>query len=413
MSRKKLVIIGGGASGFFCAVNAARLAPMLDVIILEKTGKLLSKVKISGGGRCNVTHWCADVKEMSVCYPRGQHLLKKTLHHFFITDTINWFAERGVELKAEADGRMFPATNSSQTIIDCLLKEADKQKVQVLMNQSVTALVYGLKGWELQFANAASMHADYLCIACGGYPKANHFDWITKLGHTIEEPVPSLFTFNTPNNPITALMGLSVKDVHVKIVGSKLEERGPLLITHWGQSGPAVLKLSAWGARELFAKNYAYQVQINWLPQFNQETMRQHLLHCKQMFGVQTMSKNKFEALPQRLWDFFLAKAGINASIRWSVLPKQELNKLVVTLCAFELEVNGKTTYKDEFVTAGGVQLNEIDANTCKSKLHPHLFFAGEIMNVDGITGGYNFQHAWTSGWLVAKEIEKLCSSAK
>jgi predicted Rossmann fold flavoprotein len=413
MARKKLVVIGGGASGFFCAVNAARLAPTLDVLIVEKTNKLLSKVKISGGGRCNVTHWCEDVSEMSVCYPRGQHLLKKTLHHFFITDTIDWFAERGVVLKAEADGRMFPETNSSQTIIDCLLKEADKQKVQVLMNHSVASLTPETNSWALQFSTGETLKADYVCIACGGYPKASQFEWITKLGHTIEEPVPSLFTFNTPNNPITALMGLSVKDVQVKIVGSKLEERGPLLITHWGQSGPAVLKLSAWGARELFAKNYAYKVQINWLPTFNQETMRQHLLHCKQMFGAQTIAKNKFEALPQRLWECFLGKAGINTAIKWSALPKQELNKLVLVLCAFELEVNGKTTYKDEFVTAGGVQLNEIDANTCKSKLHENLFFAGEIMNVDGITGGYNFQHAWTSGWLVAKEMERQSHSTK
>jgi predicted Rossmann fold flavoprotein len=413
MARKKLVVIGGGASGFFCAVNAARLSPTLEVVIVEKTNKLLSKVKISGGGRCNVTHWCEDVSEMSVCYPRGQHLLKKTLHHFFITNTIDWFAERAVVLKAEADGRMFPETNSSQTIIDCLLKEADKQKVQVLMNHSVASLTPETNSWALQFSNGETLQADYVCIACGGYPKANQFEWITKLGHTIEEPVPSLFTFNTPNNSITALMGLSVKDVQVKIVGSKLEERGPLLITHWGQSGPAVLKLSAWGARELFAKNYAYKVQINWLPQFNQETMRQHLLDMKQMFAAQSVAKNKLEALPQRLWDFFLEKAGINMAIKWSALPKQELNKLVLVLCAFELEVNGKTTYKDEFVTAGGVQLNEIDANTCKSKLHENLFFAGEIMNVDGITGGYNFQHAWTSGWLVAKEMERQSHSAK
>lgn len=413
MSRKKLIVIGGGAAGFFCAVNAARLSPMLDVIIVEKTGKLLSKVKISGGGRCNVTHWCEDVKEMSVCYPRGQQLLKKTLHHFFITDTIDWFAERGIELKAEADGRMFPTTNSSQTIIDCLLKEADKQKVEVLMNHGVVALTKDEKGWSVEYSNGEIAKTDYVCIACGGYPKANQFEWITQLGHTIEEPVPSLFTFNTPNHPITALMGLSVKDVQVKIMGSKLEERGPLLITHWGQSGPAVLKLSAWGARELFAKNYAYKVQINWLPAFNQETIRQHLMDLKQMFGAQTMAKNKFEALPQRLWEFFLGKAGINPAIKWSALPKQESNKLVITLCAFELEVNGKTTYKDEFVTAGGVQLNEMDANSCKSKLHENLFFAGEIMNVDGITGGYNFQHAWTSGWIVAKEMERLCSSTK
>jgi predicted Rossmann fold flavoprotein len=413
MARKKLVVIGGGASGFFCAVNAARLSPTMDVVIVEKTNKLLSKVKISGGGRCNVTHWCEDVSEMSVCYPRGQHLLKKTLHHFFITNTIDWFAERAVVLKAEADGRMFPETNSSQTIIDCLLKEADKQKVQVLMNHSVASLTPETNSWAFQFSNGETLQADYVCIACGGYPKANQFEWITKLGHTIEEPVPSLFTFNTPNNSITALMGLSVKDVQVKIVGSKLEERGPLLITHWGQSGPAVLKLSAWGARELFAKNYAYKVQINWLPQFNQETMRQHLLDMKQMFAAQSVAKNKLEALPQRLWDFFLEKAGINMAIKWSALPKQELNKLVLVLCAFELEVNGKTTYKDEFVTAGGVQLNEIDANTCKSKLHENLFFAGEIMNVDGITGGYNFQHAWTSGWLVAKEMERQSHSAK
>ena len=248
---KHLVVIGGGAAGFFCAVNAARMNPALKVTILEKSNKLLSKVKVSGGGRCNVTHACFDISEMSKRYPRGQNFVKRTFHQFFTTDTINWFEERGVKLKTEADGRMFPVSNSSQTIIDCLLNEAAKYGVEVLMSMDVRKINIQSSIFNLQCSNERTLTSDYICIASGGYPKSSMFGWLKELGHTIEEPVPSLFTFNLPHHPITKLMGVSVEKAKVKIIGAKLEEEGPLLITHWGLSGPAILRLSAWGAREL------------------------------------------------------------------------------------------------------------------------------------------------------------------
>jgi predicted Rossmann fold flavoprotein len=248
---KQLIVIGGGAAGFFCAINTARMDPSLKVVIIEKSNKLLSKVKVSGGGRCNVTHACFDITEMSKRYPRGQYFVKKTFHQFFTTDTIKWFEERGVKLKTEGDGRMFPITDSSQTIVECLLKEAHRNGVEILMNKEVKDLSMVNGEWSIGFSNSEKLTANFVCIASGGYPKSSMFDWLKELGHTIEEPVPSLFTFNLPKHPITKLMGVSVPFARIKIAQSKLEQEGPLLITHWGLSGPCVLKLSAWGAREL------------------------------------------------------------------------------------------------------------------------------------------------------------------
>ena len=399
-------MIGGGAAGFFCAVNAARLNPLLEVILLEKSSKLLSKVKVSGGGRCNVTHACFDIPVMSKRYPRGTNFVKKSFHQFFTTDTIQWFKERGVELKAEADGRMFPVSDSSQTIINCLLSEADKYGVKIKMLADVKSIEPLQDQFTIQLPNQ-TLVADYICVASGGFPKISMFDWLKHLGHTIEEPVPSLFTFNMPSHPITKLMGISVENVIVKIRGSKLQEQGPLLITHWGLSGPAILKLSAWGARELKLRNWEFGISVNWLPAYNEVSLKQEFLSLRFSIASQKIShKNPF-GLPARLWEFLLQQSKINPDISWSNLPAKEQNMLIRNLVSFEAEIKGKTTFKEEFVTAGGIRLTEVDANTMMSRKVKNVFFAGEILDVDGITGGYNFQHAWTSGWIAANEIAK------
>jgi predicted Rossmann fold flavoprotein len=408
MNKKQLVVIGGGAAGFFCAVNAARMNPALEVIIIEKTNKLLSKVKVSGGGRCNVTHACFSIAEMIKKYPRGADFLKKAFHHFFTTDTIKWFKERGVELKTEADGRMFPATNSSQTIIDTLVKEANKYGVQILMNAEVKELAKEQSQFKIKLANNRILNADFICIASGGYPKSTQFDWIKNCGHIIEAPVPSLFTFNMPGNAITSLMGITVDNVAVKIAGTKFLEQGPLLITHWGMSGPAILKLSAWGARDLKTKNYEFKITVNWIPEFNENTLREKMQQFRFSMASQKISNRNPFNLPTRLWEYLMNQSDIAVDTRWADLPAKEQNKLIKNLCVQEFEIKGKTTFKEEFVTSGGIQLNEIDYNTMQSKKMPGLFFAGEVINVDAVTGGFNFQNAWTTGWIAAKAVSSL-----
>lgn len=403
--KKTLAVIGGGAAGFFCAVNAAAAAPHLHVIVLEKTSKLLSKVRISGGGRCNVTHNCDSIATMAARYPRGANFVRKTFHRFFTADTIDWFARRGVTLKTEPDGRMFPVTDSSQTIIDCLLQEAGKYKVDIRMNAGVESLHHDGNRFILALQGGRSLEADDVVIACGGYPKASMFDWIRATGHTAVHPVPSLFTFNVPRHPITALMGVSVSDAQVKIGSSKLKEQGPVLITHWGLSGPAILRLSAWGARELEARNWHFPVQVNWLPAFHEESMKDELQRQRQKLAGQKISNRNPFGLPTRLWEFLLQEAGIAADLRWADLPAKEQNRLVKQLCGYELSVAGKTTYKDEFVTAGGITLAEVDPQTMMSRKIPGLYFAGEVLDIDGITGGFNFQNAWTTGYIAAKAI--------
>ena len=412
MIPKQLIVIGGGAAGIFCAVNAARLNPSLKVSVLEKTGKLLSKVKVSGGGRCNVTHACYDIADMMKRYPRGAHFVKKAFHRWFTTDTIAWFAERGVELKAEADGRMFPVTDSSQTIIDCLMREVNTYGVEIWMRTEVVD-VDKKDIFRVHLADGRVQEADFCCIACGGYPKSTMFDWIRRLGHSIEPPVPSLFTFNIPGHPLTQLMGISVSDAQVKITGTRLVERGPLLITHWGLSGPVVLRLSAWGARELATGDYQFTALVNWIPDYTEQTAREQLQQTRFDWAAQKMgNKNPF-GLPQRLWEFLLTQSGTGPDTRWADLPARDQNKLVAALCAASFPVKGKTTFKEEFVTAGGVKLAEVDPATMQSRKTPGLFFAGEILNVDGITGGFNFQHAWTSGWTAADTIARTGSAVQ
>lgn len=416
--QKHLVVIGGGAAGFFCAINAARMNPELKVMILEKSSKLLAKVKVSGGGRCNTTHACFEIPELTKKYPRGQNFIKKAFHWFNTNDTIAWFAERGVQLKTEADGRMFHVTDDSQTIINCLLKEADKYKIEIIMQCEVKSLVPSTRdgvrslgdrdAFTLHTSDSRLLTPDFICIACGGFPKSTMFDWLLQTGHTIESPVPSLFTFNMPGNDITTLMGVSVENAIVKVSGTKLAEEGPLLITHWGMSGPAILRLSAWGARQLADMNYHFSILVNWLPEYREQDLRSDWQSFRDEYaGQKTGNKNPF-GLPNRLWIHLLACSGIHADIRWAEMPSKEQNKLIKNLTAQEFVVKGKTTFKEEFVTCGGIKLNEIDPNTMQSKIRPGIFFAGEVMDIDGITGGFNFQHAWTSGWIAAKAIAAM-----
>jgi len=400
---RELIVIGGGAAGIFCAVNAARMRPGLRVTVLEKTGKLLSKVKVSGGGRCNVTHACFDRTEMAGRYPRGGHFVRKAFYNWFTTDTINWFRERGVELKTEEDGRMFPVTDSSQTIIDCLMREVNAYGVEVRMHAEVKGVEKDEK-FRVTLADGRVLSADYVCIACGGYPKSAMFDWIRALGHTIEEPVPSLFTFNMPGDPVVGLMGVSMPAVQVKVAGSKLVEKGPVLITHWGLSGPAVLRLSAWGARELAERSYSFDIQVNWVD-MAEPVVRERILDLRQERAGQVVAGRSVLGVPHRLWEYWLGVAGIGGGVRWADVQVRGQNKLIQLLCAGSFTVRGKTTFKEEFVTAGGVRLSEVDAGSFESKRVAGLYFAGEILDVDGVTGGFNFQHAWTSGWSVAASV--------
>lgn len=405
MHSKKLVVIGGGAAGFFLAVNAARLNPQLRVTLLEKSGKLLSKVKVSGGGRCNVTHACFSIPDLVKKYPRGEQFLKKAFHLFNTNDTIEWFSERGVQLHTEADGRMFPVTNNSQTIINCLLQEADKHRVDVQINCDVHRIEMAGAGFRIHITGKKILETDFVAVACGGFPKLAMFQWLKETGHQIQEPVPSLFTFNIPKHPITALMGLSVPNAVVKIAGTKLKEQGPLLITHWGLSGPVVLRLSAWGARELHRADYQFNILVNWLGDCNEAELRLEWTGYRDQLAAQKIySRNPF-SLPGRLWQFLLEQAHIPEATRWAELKAKEQNQLIQLLTTFPFSVSGKTTFKEEFVTAGGIQLSEINPQTMESKKVPHLFFAGEVMDVDGITGGFNFQNAWTSGFIAAKAI--------
>ena len=403
-----LIVIGGGAAGFFCAVNAARMHPGLQVTLLEKTGKLLSKVRVSGGGRCNVTHGLFEIPELSRRYPRGQHFVKKSFHQFSTTDTIRWFQERGVQLKTEADGHMFPVTDSSETIAQCLLAEADHYGVEIVLHADISSFRRMENGFELTGLHSGKekvFQADYICVATGGAPKASMLDWLQAAGHTVVEPVPSLFTFNLPQHPITELMGVSASPVRVKIEGSKLTEEGPVLITHWGLSGPAVLRLSAWGARELAAKNYQFRAHLNWLPDVKESELRQRLQSVRVDSPSKKLINFQVGSLPSRLWQFLLSQSGITEETRFADLPAKAENALIRNLSDYVVDVRGKTTFKEEFVTAGGVTLSDVDPNTMMSRKLPGLFFAGEVLDVDGITGGFNFQHAWTSGWIAARSL--------
>ena len=394
----RVAIIGGGAAGFFAALSVAQHHPSARVVIFEKTSKLLAKVKISGGGRCNVTHACFTPSALSKNYPRGGKQLKKAFSVFEAKDTVEWFTSKGVPLKTEADGRMFPVTNSSQSIIDCLMQEAHESGVEIKMKSPIRSIVPDGGGFLLD-----SIRFDKVIVATGGSPKAEGFDWLTQLGHTANTPVPSLFTFNIPKEPVTSLMGLVVKDAIVRIQGTKLAHQGPVLITHWGMSGPAVLKLSAWGARELQKQGYAFNIQINWIGVADESQVLTIIDEALPGIRKKKMANACPFDLPKNFWIYLIEKSGFNPDSMWLELGKKSRNKLINTLLNDIYEVKGKTTFKEEFVTCGGVILSDVDFPTMQSRVTPGLYFAGEVLDIDGITGGFNFQAAWTTGFLAGQ----------
>lgn len=400
--QQKVAIIGGGAAGFFAAISAKSHWPNAEVCILEKSNKLLAKVKISGGGRCNVTHACPDIVELSKAYPRGEKQLRKAFHQFSATDTIHWFESRNVPLKTYPDGCIFPQANDSQVIIDLFLKECRALGIGILLQQNITKISPHSSGVTI-INNQQQQEYDRVIICTGGSPKISGLTWLSDLGLDIVEPLPSLFTFNMPQNPICELMGIVVSQASAKIEGTKLVGQGPLLITHWGMSGPAILLLSAWGARILAQNNYHFFVLINWLDTCKDEELRALLNSTAAAHAAKKISNWNPTTLSNRLWLHLLERSDIHPDLRWSELGKKALNRLVNTLLNDRYEVKGKTTFKEEFVTAGGVALSEINFQTMQAKKIPNLSFAGELLDIDGITGGYNFQAAWTTGFIAGK----------
>ncbi len=401
----KVAVIGGGAAGFFSAISAKTHNPDAQVTIYEKSDKLLSKVRISGGGRCNVTHHCFKIHELVKFYPRGEKPLKKAFGIFSPVDTISWFNERGVELKTEADGRMFPVSDSSKTIIDCLMNEVHNLGIGIKKKLAIKTLRESENNLILGFKNGESKEVDKIIVATGGSPRPEGFNWLRKSRHNIEEPVPSLFTFNMPDEPITKLMGVVADSVSVKIMGSKLKSEGPLLITHWGMSGPAILKLSSFGARELNVMNYEFKVLINWTGELSEQEIRKVLKEVVQEYGKKRIHNvNPFE-LPGRLWEFLIAKVEVGKNMIWQNMGKKNINRMVHILMNDEYSVRGKTTFKEEFVTCGGISLQDVDIKSMQSKKMPNLYFAGEVLDIDGVTGGFNFQAAWTTGFIAGKLV--------
>ena len=376
--------------------------------MFEKSSKLLAKLRISGGGRCNVTQACFDNGLLVQGYPRGNRELRGPFGQFDAQSTVDWLAGRGVRLKTEPDGRMFPVTDNSETIAQCLLQSADEAGVKIRMNTGVDAIKHIDGKFELVLSSGENLIFDKVLVASGGGTKLQHFQWLKDLGHDIVPPVPSLFTFNINDKPLAELSGISVENVNLKISGSKLQQTGPLLITHWGVSGPAVLKLSAWGAREFAEKNYHFELVINWLPIYTEESLRKFLLDKKEENVRKTISVFSLVALPLRLWKWLLHKAEIPEELKWADCSKKQFNKLIETLLNTRLQVVGKSTFKDEFVTAGGVSLKDVNMKTMESKKCPGLFFAGEVLDIDGITGGYNFQAAWTTGFIAGNNMGVL-----
>lgn len=406
MQSLHIIVVGGGAAGFMGAITAAETFPEAKVTILEKSRTVLGKVRVSGGGRCNVTNAAPSIPELVKGYPRGAKFLRPLFEVFNNQHTIEWFESRGVAIKTEPDGRMFPTTNDSETIIDCLLKAAQNARVQVRTSAGVTQIEPQGKNFKITLQSGETIDCQRVLVTSGGHPQLSGYDWLTQLGIEIVLPVPSLFTFNVPKLPLKDLMGVSVGAVGVKMAGSKLTETGPLLFTHWGVSGPAVLRLSAWGARELSDKNYQFVSLINFTNRKPNEIQEQLT-----DFQRDVAWKGKFVptqapfGLPQRLWKQLVELSNIPDTMRWADLPAKNLHRLVEHLTNFQLEVQGKTTFKEEFVTCGGVNLNGLHAKTLESRQVPGLFFAGEVLDIDGITGGYNFQAAWTTGYVAGKNM--------
>lgn len=393
------IIIGGGAAGFFGAVTCARANPEAKIILLEKHKQLLAKVRISGGGRCNVTHSCFDPEVLVQNYPRGGKALRGPFNQFQPKDIIQWFADRGVLLKTEEDGRMFPSTDSSQTIIHCLLEEAQNCGVDIRVETGVEQIEKTASGFALHTTQGDVLECAKLLIATGGSSRQS-YAWAESLGHTIIPAVPSLFTFNVPSSPLLHLAGISVEHVRLKIAQTQLEQTGPLLITHWGFSGPAVLKLSAWGARILHDREYHAELIVNWLPSYKKDQLLQHLMKARKESPGRFICSETLFPLPRNLWKSLLLQAGIDEQMRWSHASNKHLSNLTDVFTANLYRIEGKTTFKQEFVTCGGINLSEVNFKTMESRLCPGLYFAGEVLDIDGITGGFNFQSAWTTSWI-------------
>jgi predicted Rossmann fold flavoprotein len=402
---ERIAIVGGGAAGFFAAIASARANPANEVSIYERGLEFLTKVRISGGGRCNVTHACFDPRAMSECYPRGKRALISPLHRFSPADTVAWFEEHGVNLKTEPDGRMFPVTDSSQTIIDCLVKAAEAGGVRLFTRKGVESVRSTGPGFELHFADDTATTCDRLLLATGGTRSNTGARMAASLGHAPLAAVPSLFSFHVRDGWLRSLPGVSVPDVEASVRGTRLRERGALLITHQGVSGPAILRLSAWGARLLHELNYQFILRLNWLPELSGEEVRDRLRALRASNPNRLVTNSPIVPLPARLWEELSLAAGVGRDIRWTTLSRGNANELASRLTATEVEVHGKSLNKEEFVTCGGVKLAEVNFKTMESRITPRLYFAGELLDVDGITGGFNFQAAWTTGWIAGQAM--------
>jgi predicted Rossmann fold flavoprotein len=401
---KRIAVIGGGAAGFFTALNIEAKEPA-EITIYEKTGKLLSKVRISGGGRCNVTNQVSEPSELVKNYPRGRRELLGPFHGFSSAETIEWFKNKGVRLKTEPDGRIFPVTDSSETIIDCFLDLALKKRIKILQATEIRDIKKTGSGFLLE-TNQGIFNADFVVLSSGGNTGEALQNSLMNFGHHIQPSVPSLFTFNIPAHPAKKLMGLSVADASVRIHGTKLEENGPVLITHWGFSGPAILKLSAWGARILAGMNYKFEFSIAWTGERRVDEILTRLAAYREKNQQKKLLSNPLE-LPKRLWEYILETSGLNTESPWQSLSKQSLRKVAERICSDTYKANGKTIFKEEFVTCGGIDLKEIDFKTMQSRLVEGLYFAGEVIDIDGVTGGFNFQSAWTTAWIAASDISR------
>lgn len=398
-----IAIAGGGAAGFFAALTCAHFFPQHRVIILEKTRQPLAKVRFSGGGRCNVTHACFDPASLVKFYPRGYKELRGPFARFQPLDTIEWFEKRGVRLKTEEDGRLFPVTDDSQTIIDCFLKEAKRLQVELKTEKGIEKIEKVESHFKITFSNKEELNCDRLLLATGSASKP--LQWLKELGHDLVPLVPSLFTFNLPHSPFLDLTGVSLSKAAVKLPSFQLQQTAPLLFTHWGLSGPAVLKLSSWGAKELHQADYQTEVQVNWIPDWQHKEAQQLLVATKQNLKSRQIGTDSLFELPKQLWRRLLTLAKIENEQRWSFVTQKQLNCLLNNLFLTSLNMQGKTTYKQEFVTCGGVSLKNVNFQTMESRCCSSLYFAGEILDIDGVTGGFNFQNAWTTGWIAGQSI--------
>ncbi len=399
-----LVVVGGGAAGFFGAIAAAEMKPGLSILILEKTTKLLSKVRVSGGGRCNVTHHCFEATSLSKHFPRGSKELKLLFRKFQAKDVVEWFESKNVKLKTEEDGRMFPVTNNSQTIIDCFLNETERHRIKIKLHAEVKKITPNENDFTLEL-NTEKIIARKVLIATGGYNSLQNYEWLKPF--PIINPIPSLFTFNDSGNKFKDLMGVSVAQAEVKIAGSKFSETGPVLITHWGLSGPAVIRLSAWAAEYLHEKKYEFTALVNWTGSITEEGLRKDLQGINVNHGKQKIVNNPLYKIPSRLWLRLCSLAEIEETKTWAELPRKNINRLIEFMIRCPFEIKGKTSFKEEFVSCGGVDLKSVELETMESKQVKGIYFAGEVLNIDGETGGFNFQSAWTTAYVAAKSISE------